>query len=110
MYEILEAKELADSIYKFVVKAPRCAASCEPGQFVIVRTHADSERIPLTVCDYNREEGTVTIVVQVIGASTFIMKTLKKGDFFHDFVYQNNQYCKVLLLFLYCFYIIEILK
>ena len=86
MYEILEAKELADSIYKFVVKAPRCAASCEPGQFVIVRTHEDSERIPLTVCDYNREEGSVTIVVQVIGASTYVMKTLKKGDFFHDFV------------------------
>lgn len=86
MYEILEAMELAESIYKFVVKAPRCASSCEPGQFVIVRTHADSERIPLTVCDYDREAGTVTIVVQVIGASTYVMKTLQKGDFFHDFV------------------------
>lgn len=86
MYEILEAAELASNIYKFVVKAPRCAASCEPGQFVIVRTKEDSERIPLTVCDYNREEGSVTIVVQVIGASTYVMKDLKKGDYFHDFV------------------------
>lgn len=86
MYEILEAKELAGSIYKFVVKAPRCAASCEPGQFVIVRTFADSERVPLTVCDYDREAGTVTIVVQVIGASTYVMKELKAGDYFHDFV------------------------
>mgnify|MGYP006378897463 CR=1 FL=1 len=80
MYEILEAKELAGSIYKYVVKAPRCAASCEPGQFVIVRTFADSERVPLTVCDYDREAGTVTIVVQVIGASTYVMKELKAGD------------------------------
>ncbi len=86
MYKILEAKELADSIYMFVVNAPRCAASCEPGQFVIVRTKEDSERIPLTVCDYDRVAGTVTIVVQVIGASTYAMKSLKAGDYFHDFV------------------------
>ena len=86
MYQIMEAKELASNIYKYVVKAPRCAAACEPGQFVIVRTDADSERIPLTVCDYDRENGTVTIVVQVIGASTHVMKSLKSGDFFHDFV------------------------
>jgi len=86
MYQIMEAKELASNIYKYVVKAPRCAAACEPGQFVIVRTDADSERIPLTVCDYDRENGTVTIVVQVIGASTHVMKSLKAGDFFHDFV------------------------
>ena len=86
MYQILEVKELANSIYLFVVEAKRCAASCEPGQFVIVRTTEDGERIPLTVCDYDREAGTVTIVVQTIGASTLAMKNLKAGDAFHDFV------------------------
>ena len=68
------------------VKAPNVAANCEPGQFVIVRTDEDSERIPLTICDYDREKETITIVVQVIGASTFKMKSLKTGDSFSDFV------------------------
>lgn len=86
MYKILEAKELANSIYLFEVEAKRCAASCEPGQFVIVRTTEDGERIPLTVCDFDREKGSVTIVVQTIGASTLAMKDYKKGDYFHDFV------------------------
>ena len=86
MYSILEAEELADSIYEFVVKAPNVSANCEPGQFVIVRTDEDSERIPLTICDYDRKKETITIVVQVIGASTFRMKSLKAGDSFHDFV------------------------
>ena len=86
MYQILEARELANNIYLFEVEAKRCAASCQPGQFVIVRTDEDSERIPLTVCDYDREKGSVTIVVQVIGASTQAMTKLKKGDAFHDFV------------------------
>ena len=86
MYKILEARELANSIYMFVVEAKRCAAYCEPGQFVIVRTTEDGERIPLTVCDYDREAGTVTIVVQTIGASTLEMKNYKAGDAFHDFV------------------------
>ena len=86
MYKILEAKELANSIYLFVVEAKRCASYCQPGQFVIVRTTEDGERIPLTVCDYDRDAGTVTIVVQTIGASTMEMKELKAGDSFHDFV------------------------
>ena len=86
MYSILEAKELADSIFKFVVKAPNVSANCEPGQFVIVRTNEDSERIPLTICDYDREKETITIVVQVIGAGTYMMKSLKAGDAFSDFV------------------------
>ncbi|MBQ6637933.1 MAG: sulfide/dihydroorotate dehydrogenase-like FAD/NAD-binding protein [Lachnospiraceae bacterium] len=86
MYKILEAKMLADNIYKWVVLAPRCASRCEPGQFVIVRAFEDSERIPLTICDYDREKGTVTIVVQVIGEATYLMTSLKEGDAFHDFV------------------------
>lgn len=86
MYQILKAEELTTNIYLMVVKAPRVAKSCLPGQFVIVRTDENSERIPLTICDYNREEGTITIVFQVVGAGTLVMANLKEGDSFHDFV------------------------
>lgn len=86
MYKILEAKELTANIFSMVVEAERVAKSCEPGQFVIVRTDADAERIPLTICDYDREKGTVTIVFQIVGAGTQYMSSLKEGDAFHDFV------------------------
>ena len=86
MYKIREAKQLNDIIYLMVVEAPRVAKHCEPGQFVIVKIDEEGERIPLTVCDYDREEGTVTIVFQPIGASTQRMKELKTGDYFQDFV------------------------
>ena len=59
------------------VKAKRVADACLPGQFVIVRTHEDGERIPLTICDYDREAGTITIVFQIVGAGTFEMAKLK---------------------------------
>lgn len=84
MYPILETKKLTANIYWMEVKAERIAKSCMPGQFVIVRTDADSERIPLTICDYNREKGTITIVFQPVGASTHLMTSLKSGDAFHD--------------------------
>jgi ferredoxin--NADP+ reductase len=86
MYKILKAEELTTNIYLMDVEAPRVAKSCQPGQFVIVRTNEKSERIPLTICDYDREKGTVTIVVQVVGAASEIMSHLKTGDSFHDFV------------------------
>ena len=86
MYKILEAKELTANIFSMVVEAERVAKSCEPGQFVIVRTDADAERIPLTISDYDREKGTVTIVFQIVGAGTQYMSSLKAGDAFHDFV------------------------
>ena len=86
MYKILEAKELTANIFSMVVEAERVAKSCEPGQFVIVRTDADAERIPLTICDYDREKGTVTVVFQIVGAGTQYMSSLKAGDAFHDFV------------------------
>ena len=62
MFQILEAKELTENIYSMVVEAKRVAKSCYPGQFVIVRMDEEGERIPLTICDYNREKGTITIV------------------------------------------------
>ncbi len=86
MYKILEARELAANIYLMVVEAPRVAKNCQPGQFVIVRMDQDGERIPLTICDYDREQGSITIVFQTVGAETARMAALKTGDFFHDFV------------------------
>ena len=86
MYQILEAKELTTNIFWMVVEAPRVAKNCQPGQFIIVRMDEDGERIPLTICDYDREKGTVTIVFQTVGAETTRMSALKAGDAFHDFV------------------------
>ncbi|MFG6383127.1 MAG: sulfide/dihydroorotate dehydrogenase-like FAD/NAD-binding protein [Lachnospiraceae bacterium] len=86
MYPIIKKKELAEKIFLMDVKAPRVAKSCLPGQFVIVKVDEEGERIPLTICDYNKEAGTVTIVFQIVGASTQRMETLKEGDFFQDFV------------------------
>ncbi len=86
MYQIIKAEKLAEKIFLMDVKAERVAKSCKPGQFVIVKLDEKGERIPLTICDYNREEGTVTIVFQVIGASTERMAELTVGDAFRDFV------------------------
>ena len=86
MYKIVKAKELTTNIYLMEVEAPRVAKHCEPGQFVIVRMDEEGERIPLTICDYDREAGTVTIVFQTVGAGTKMMAHLKEGDSFHDFV------------------------
>lgn len=86
MYRIVKAEQLADKIYLMDVEAPRVARACEPGEFVIVKTDNTGERIPLTICDYNRETGIVTIVFQIVGASTQKMAALKAGDSFQDFV------------------------
>lgn len=86
MYKILKAQKLAENIFLMDVHAPRVASHCEPGQFVIVKMDEKGERIPLTICDYNREAGTITIVVQEVGASTVRMSELKEGDAFRDFV------------------------
>ena len=86
MYKILKAEKLADKIYLMDVEAPRVARHCEPGQFVIVKMDEKGERIPLTICDYDREAGTITIVFQEIGASTMKMSGMKAGDYFRDFI------------------------
>ena len=86
MYQILRAEKLADKIYLMEVEAPRVARACEPGEFVIVKMDEEGERIPLTICDYNREAGVVTIVFQIVGASTQRMSELKAGDAFEDVV------------------------
>ena len=86
MYKIQKAEKLSEKIFLMDVEAPRVAKHCQPGQFIIVKMDEKGERIPLTICDYNREKGTVTIVFQVIGASTEKMSHLKAGDAFADFV------------------------
>ncbi len=86
MYKILSAKMLADNIFMMDVEAKRVAKTCLPGQFIIVKMDEKGERVPLTICDYDREAGTITIVFQIVGASTLRMSQLKAGDYFRDFV------------------------
>ena len=86
MYKILKAEMLADKIFLMDVEAPRIAKHCEPGQFIIAKIDEVGERIPLTICDFDREKGIITIVVQIVGASTERMSWLKAGDSFSDFV------------------------
>ena len=86
MYKVLKAETLAAKIHLMVVHAPRVASHCLPGQFIIVKLDEKGERIPLTICDYDREAGTITIVFMPIGESTKKMKDLKAGDAFMDFV------------------------
>ena len=86
MYRILEARNLAGNIYEMIVEAPRVAKRCMPGQFVIVKLNETAERIPLTICDYDREKGTIMIVFQPVGASTMKYAGLNAGDSFEDFV------------------------
>ena len=86
MYKIVKKEELTTNIFLMDVEAARVAKTCQPGQFVIVRTDEEGERIPLTICDYDRDKGTVTIVFQCMGAATPMMAGLKEGDAFQDFV------------------------
>ena len=86
MYPIRRAEKLADKICLMDIEAPRTARSAEPGQFLIVKIDARGERIPLTICDYDRERGLVTIVFQVVGASTERMAGMGVGDAFDTVV------------------------
>lgn len=85
MYPILEKSELAEHIYRLKVRAPRVAHAAQPGQFVIVRADEFGERIPLTIADYDAAEGSVTLVIQAIGASTRKICALEAGDSLADF-------------------------
>lgn len=85
MFKITRKRELAPRITEMRVYAPRVAASAQPGQFVIVRVDEKGERIPLTICDYDRAEGWVTIVTQSVGISSTKINALEEGDSFIDF-------------------------
>lgn len=85
MFRIKSKRYLSPSITEMKVEAPRVAESAMPGQFVIVRTDELGERIPLTICDYDRQAGTVTIVTQTVGISSDKINALEEGDSFADF-------------------------
>ncbi|MEG1648604.1 MAG: sulfide/dihydroorotate dehydrogenase-like FAD/NAD-binding protein [Rikenellaceae bacterium] len=86
MFKILKKKQLATNIYLMDVEAPRVAATALPGQFVIVKVDEKGERVPLTICDYNREKGSVTIVTQIVGSSSQKICDVDEGGFFQNFV------------------------
>ena len=85
MFKIIEKRVLADNIYLLRIEAPRVAQSALPGQFVIVRVDDKGERVPLTIADFDKEQGTVTIVIQAIGVSTRKLCALSEGDYIADF-------------------------
>jgi len=86
MYKIVAKRLVAPSIYLMDVEAPRVAKASYPGQFVIVKMDEKGERIPLTICDIDKEKGTITIVFQTMGASTKRMAQYEVGECFSDFV------------------------
>ena len=86
MFTILKKEALNPTVTKMVVAAPLIAKKAEPGQFIIFRANADSERVPLTIADFDREAGTVTIIFQIVGGSTIELNALDEGDAIHDFV------------------------
>jgi ferredoxin--NADP+ reductase len=86
MYKILRKKVLNPTVTLMDVEAPLIAKKAEPGQFIILRVDEAGERIPLTIADYDREAGTITIIFQIVGATTEKLNQLNEGEYIHDFV------------------------
>ena len=84
--KVLKKELLSPGVYRFDVDAPRIAKKTQPGQFIIVRANEEGERIPLTVADFDRDKGIITIIFQVVGASTEILASFGEGDMILDFV------------------------
>lgn len=85
MYKILKKEELAPSVYLMEVEAPLVARKAQPGQFIILRVYDMGERIPLTIADYDRDKGTITIVFQEVGKTTKLLAALEEGQYIQDF-------------------------
>ena len=86
MYKITSKRLLTENIYLMDIEAPRVARSAQPGQFIIIKNNDKGERIPLTIADYDRENGTVTIVFQTVGYATKELAKYEVGDYVEDFV------------------------
>lgn len=86
MYKIVSKQVLNPTVTKMEIEAPLIAKKAQPGQFIILRTDENGERIPLTVADYDREKGTITIIFQIVGATTNQLNSFNEGDYIHDFV------------------------
>lgn len=86
MYKIVKKELLNPTVCKMIISAPLVAKKAEPGQFIILRTNNDSERIPLTIADFDRKSGTVTIIYQIVGGSTMELNRKNEGEYIEDFV------------------------
>lgn len=86
MVRVRKKEGLNETVSKMVLEAPMIAKKAQPGQFVIVRAKDESERIPLTIADYDRKEGTVTIIYQIVGAGTMELDTVREGEYVQDLV------------------------
>ena len=86
MYRIVEKEALNPTVTRMVIEAPLVARKAQPGQFIIFRASEDGERVPLTIADYDREKGTVTIIFQIVGGATIELNALEAGDGLTDFV------------------------
>ena len=86
MYKIIRKENLNPTVTLMDIEAPYVARKAEPGQFIILRVDENGERIPLTIADYDREKGIITIIFQIVGATTIQLNSLNEGDYIHDFV------------------------
>ena len=86
MFTIVKKERLNPTVTRMVIDAPFVARKAEPGQFIIFRAHEDSERVPLTIADFDREAGTVTIIYQIVGGSTMELDAMNEGEALQDFV------------------------
>ena len=86
MYRIVKKEALKPTVILYEIEAPMVAKKAQPGQFIILRVDENGERIPITIHDYDREKGTVTIIVQTVGATTEKLSHKQQGDCLHDFV------------------------
>ena len=86
MFEVTDKKILNPTVTEITVKAPYVAAKAEAGQFIILRVDEEGERIPLTIADFDREKGTVSVIFQIVGATTYLLNRLNVGDHLADFV------------------------
>ena len=86
MYKIVKKEILNPTVTLMEIEAPFVAKKAEPGQFIILRVDENGERIPLTIADYDREKGIITIIFQIVGATTIQLNSLNEGDYIQDFV------------------------
>ncbi|GBD94282.1 dihydroorotate dehydrogenase B (NAD(+)), electron transfer subunit [bacterium BMS3Abin05] len=86
MFKILKKEHLAPHVNKFLIHAPWVTKNCKPGQFVIIRVDEEGERIPLTIAEYDREQGTITLIVQEVGKTTYKLGDLDEGDAIEDVI------------------------
>ena len=86
MYRIVNKEALKPTVILYEIEAPMVAKKAQPGQFIILRVDENGERVPITIHDYDREKGTVTIIFQIVGRSTMLLNQLEEGDCILDFV------------------------